>query len=190
MSQNKILIDTNTYFRLAQSLHPLLKTSFGNPARQLYITEDLEKEFKSSQRLQGKFGWFSQKDYVQNRNSPLQLGKKQRNQFEADRQTFIGIANDLGLVGISREDVNAAVYASILKIVLVTDDSDLIELCIALEIEVIRTLELLKLMLECEHIKLQKIRTIAKYWVYMSDCPKDFKTDYKRLFGEDVPGSP
>lgn len=187
MSQNKILIDTNTYFRLAQSIHPLLKANFGNPATQLYITKDLENEFKSNPRLRGKFGWFWQDEYIKNRNAPLQPSKKQKKQFEDDRQTFIGIANDLGLTEVSLEDINAATYASILEISLVTDDSDLTTLCQQLGVTVICTLDLLKIMLDCNHVKIEQIRAIAGYWVHAADCPKDFKADFKRIFGEDSP---
>lgn len=187
MSQNKILIDTNTYFRLAQSIHPFLKTAFGNPPRQLYITKDLEDEFKTSPRLQGKFGWFWQSDYVKNRNAPLQLSKAHRKQFANDRQTFIGIANDLGLTDISLEDINAATYASILEISLVTDDRDLITLSTELGVTALCTLDLLKVMLDCKHITIEQVRAIAAYWVHNADCPKDFKIDYKRIFNEDPP---
>jgi hypothetical protein len=187
VSQNKILIDTNTYFRLAQSIHPLLKSNFGNPPSQLYITKDLEGEFKSNPRLQGKFGWFWQDDYVKNRNAPLQLSKTQKKQFDNDRLTFIGIANDMGLTNISLEDIHAATYASILGISLVTDDGDLTTLCTDLGVNVICTLDLLKVMLDCSHIKIEQVRAIAGYWFHMADCPKNFKSDYKRIFNEDVP---
>jgi hypothetical protein len=56
-----------------------------------------------------------------------------------------------------------------------------------LGIKVLCTLDLLKLMLDAEHIDIVKVRSIAGYWVHVADCPKDFKTDFKRIFGEDAP---
>jgi len=188
VAQNRILIDTNTYFRLAQSIHPLLKVVFGTPSNMLLITQDLEKEFKRSARLKSKFGWFWQDEYVKNRNAPLQLSKVQRKQFETDRQTVLGIANDLGFTGLSLEDINGITYAAILQIALVTDDYDMATLAKDLGIAVISTLELLKLMLDSNHIDLPKVRSVAGYWVHIADCPKDFKIDYKRIFREDSPG--
>lgn len=173
---------------MAQSIHPLLKVVFGNPPNTLLITEDLEKEFKRSARLKSKFGWFWQEEYVKNRSAPLQLSKVQRKQFETDRQTILGIANDLGYTSLSLEDINGITYASILQITLVTDDSDMSTLAKDLGITVICTLELLKLMLDAEHIDIVKVRSIAGYWIHVADCPKDFKSDYKRIFGEDSPG--
>ncbi len=186
MSRNRILIDTNTYFRLAQSIHPLLKVVFGNPPNMLLITEDLEKEFKRSARLKAKFGWFWQDEYVKNRSAPLQLSKVQRTQFKTDRQTILGIANDLGYTSLSLEDINGITYASILQITLVTDDSDMSAMAKDLGVTVICTLELLKLMVDANHIEMTKVRAIAGYWIHVADCPKDFKTYYKRIFGEEL----
>ena len=116
----------------------------------------------------------------------MQLSAKQQKQFDSDRQTFIGIANDLGLYGVSLVDVNAAVYASILEIPLVTDDGDLTTLCNELSVSAICTLDLLKIMLDCAHIKIEQIRAIGGYWIQMSDCPRDFKEKYKSIFKEDM----
>jgi len=55
------------------------------------------------------------------------------------------------------------------------------------DIKALKTLELLKLMLDCSHIDIKKIREIASYWNYSNDRPKDFVVDYKRLFGEAPP---
>lgn len=187
MPQNKILIDTNTYFRLAQSIHPLLKTGFGDPPNILLITQDLEKEFKRSARLRSKFNWFWQDEYVKNRNAILQLSKLQRTQFERDVQTILGIANDLGFTGLSIVDINGITYALILKITLVTDDYDMTNLAQQLGVSVISTLGLLKMMFDSGHIDMAKVRAVAGYWVHIADCPKDFKSDYKRIFSEDPP---
>jgi hypothetical protein len=95
MSQNRILVDSNAYFRLAQSIHPLLNVEFGD------------------------------------------------------------------------EEMRIAAGAY--------------------DIKIFKTLELLKLMLDCRHIDIKKIREIAAYWIYLNDKPKDFHLDYKRLFGEMPP---
>ena len=50
-----------------------------------------------------------------------------------------------------------------------------------------KTLELLKLMLDCRYIGIEKIREVAAYWTYLNDKPKDFTMDYKKLFGEAPP---
>jgi len=42
MAQTKILLDTNTYLRLAQSMHPLLGIPFGKNEFTLYIHKEIE----------------------------------------------------------------------------------------------------------------------------------------------------
>lgn len=188
MSQPKILIDTNTYFRLAQGLHPLLKSNFGIPPCQVAITKDLEDEFNTSQRLQNKFGWFEHKDYVANRNGGgLSLSKAQKKQFQEDWPTVLGIANQLGYTDLSKEDINGITYALILGITLVTDDEDMTDTAKQLEVNVICTLELMKILMDCGHIDMAKVRTVAGYWVNNSDCPRNFEEDYERIFAEDPP---
>jgi hypothetical protein len=47
-----------------------------------------------------------------------------------------------------------------------------------------KTLELLKLMLDCGYIDIEKVRRIAARWTHFKDEPKDFAVDYRKLFGE------
>jgi hypothetical protein len=77
MPQSKILIDTNTYLRLAQSVHPLLGQSFGEMEFCLYIIPELEHELKRSPRLAKKIAWVSESRYLENRKKRLVISKKQ-----------------------------------------------------------------------------------------------------------------
>lgn len=54
-------------------------------------------------------------------------------------------------------------------------------------IKTLKTLELLKLMLDCRHIDIAIVRQIAAYWIYAQDTPKSFAVDYKKLFREPQP---
>ncbi len=51
MAQTKILLDSNSYFRLAQNLHPLLCQPFGSADFTLYIHADLNAEFSKRQLI-------------------------------------------------------------------------------------------------------------------------------------------
>ena len=44
MPQSKILIDSNVYFRLAQSIRPLLQVEFGKEKYCLYVIKGLQEE--------------------------------------------------------------------------------------------------------------------------------------------------
>lgn len=50
--------------------------------------------------------------------------------------------------------------------------------------QVMPTLELLKIMLDCGHADMKTINGLVEYWKYFSDMPANFKADYQRLFGD------
>jgi hypothetical protein len=78
-------------------------------------------------------------------------------------------------------------FAYILNIPVATDDSDMITLANEFEIKIIKLLDLLKLMLDNNHIDMKKIRSIADYLIYIEDLPKNFIKDYMMLFNEELP---
>ena len=78
-------------------------------------------------------------------------------------------------------------HAYVLAIPIVTDDSDMLDLAQDFNIKTLKTLELLKLMLDCQHIDITVVRQIASYWNYAEDKPKSFALDYKKLFKEPPP---
>ena len=50
--------------------------------------------------------------------------------------------------------------------------------------QVIPTLELLKIMLNCGHTDMKTINGLLEYWQYFSDMPANSKADYQRLFDD------
>jgi len=89
--------------------------------------------------------------------------------------------------GVSKFDVRCLAHAEQLNIPIVTDDEDMRSVAKQYGIVTYKTLELLRLMLDCGHIDIKKIREITTYWIYMNDEPKDFEADYIKLFGEATP---
>lgn len=186
MPQSKILVDTNAYFRLAQSIRPLLKAEFGDEHYCLYVVKELQQEFNRNPRLRNRFPWVGDAEYTENRADRLQVSKKERNEID---QTFEFIFDHARMAypGVSRVDVKILAHAYILGIPVVTDDGDMLALANDFEIRTLRVLDLLKLMLDCEHIAMPKVREIAEYLAYIKDKPRDYWRDYKKLFGEDPP---
>ncbi len=84
MAQSKILVDTNTYLRLAKTIHPLLAVPFGEPPYCLYIIPELNREL-SSNRLRNKFPWIDEPEFQDNREIFPQLSRKEK---KAIAQTF------------------------------------------------------------------------------------------------------
>ena len=77
MPQSKILVDTNAYLRLAQTIDPLLFTPFGDLEYCLYILPELNDEL-SNHRLRTKFSWVDEERYIGNRKYFPVIGRKQK----------------------------------------------------------------------------------------------------------------
>lgn len=186
MPQRKILVDTNVYFKLAQSIHPLLKKEFGAEQYCLYVVKELQQEFDKNPRLRNKYPWVNNSEYSENRSCRLQISRKEVKEIRAVF-AFIFDHARTAYPGVSRVDVTILAHAYVLGVPVVTDDGDMLSLAQDFEVSTLRTLDLLKLMLDCDHIDMPKIREIAEYLSYINDKPREYRRDYKRLFGEDPP---
>lgn len=186
MPQSKILIDSNIYFRLAQSIRPLLQAEFGTEKYCLYVIKELQQEYDKNPRLRNRFPWVNDPEFSGNRSQQLQVSRKEKKDIDQAFE-FIFDQARTGYPGVSRVDVIILAHAYVLGIPVVTDDGDMLALAGDFEIQTFRTLDLLKLMLECRHIKMAKVREIAGYLAYVKDKPRDYWRDYKKLFGEDPP---
>ncbi|MBE0503851.1 MAG: DNA-binding protein [Desulfuromonadales bacterium] len=186
MSQRPILLDSNAYFRLAQSIRPLLNTPFGEKNYCLYILKELQTEYAKSSRLKLKFPWVNEPEYADNRTKKLSLTKKEKDEIQRGYDFILDFVRHVH-PGVSKVDVLCLAHAEQLGIPVVTDDAEMREAAGNYGIKTLKTLELLKLMLDCEYIDLSKIRGIAAYLIYQNDTPKDFRKDFKKIFGEDAP---
>lgn len=186
MPQSKILIDTNAYFRLAQSVRPLLKVEFGEENYCLYIIKELQDEYDRNSRLRNSFPWVNEAEYTENRSHRLAVSRAERKEI-SQAFDFIFDHARTGYPGVSRVDVIALAHAYVLGIPIVTDDADMLAVANDFEIKTYKTFELLRLMLDCNHIDIAKVREVGGYLAYQKDKPKDFRKDYKTIFGEDPP---
>jgi predicted nuclease of predicted toxin-antitoxin system len=186
MPQSKILIDSNVYFRLAESIHPLLKVEFGKERYCLYVIKELQAEYEKNPRLKNTFYWVNEPEYKKNRTFKLNISRKNQQEIA---QVFDFIKNHAkdSHPSLSRVDITALAHAYVLDIPIVTDDSDMLDLAVEFNIKALKTLELLKLMLDCRRIDITIVRKIAAYWNYGDDKPKSFASDYKKLFKEPPP---
>lgn len=187
MSQERILVDSCTYFRLALDKRPLLGVEFGAGKYCLFIVEELEKEYNNSPRLQNKFDWMMEKELVQNRTNTIQIKGKEYKDIDNANSYIRGLAKGKGL---SWADSRALATAHVLGITLVSDDSGVISMAEALDIKNMSSLDLLRLMFDEKHIKYELVKRIVAYWHYNEDLPmgkSQLKTYYKKLFGEEPP---
>jgi hypothetical protein len=181
VAQRKILLDTNSYLRLAKDIHPLLFEEFGPDACCLYVLKELEDELDASRRLQTKFEWASQLDYKENRSHRLTVSRKDRKAID-EAFTFIWDHIQAEQPGPSRVDAIHLAHAYVLGVPLVSDDRDLLAVAKTFDIQAMKSLDLLRLMMDCGHIKIDKVNSIVEYWRYWKDIPFDLDEDFERLF--------
>ncbi len=185
MPQTKLLLDTVTYLRLAQSIRPLLGVEFGKENFTLYIHKEIETELNRSSRLQNKFNWIEQEEYKENRKKKLIIKKIKQTDIE-NAYDYIWEFQKDKKHGLSREDIYCIATALELEIKLVTDDQNMILTCNEFEVRVLSTLELLKLMYDNNRINFDLVKQIIEYWEYENDLPSSstkFNKDFKKLFG-------
>lgn len=180
MTQSKLLVDTNTYIRLAKTIRPLLFIPFGKDKYCLYILPELNNEL-SNRRLSSKFHWLSDDEYEENRKTFLNVGKKQRNEIDESLK-FIWDYVISDIPTVSRVDAIYVAYAYELGIPVITDDQDMTELANAFDVDVMSTLALLKIMLDNKHTDLKTIKGLVDYWKFEGDCPANLHRDLKRFF--------
>lgn len=186
MPESRILLDTNAYFRLAQSVRPLLNAPFGKKKHVLYVLKEMQQEYERNPRLTNQFAWINSPDYVANRGRPLIVTSAEKIEIKRASEFILDYVRSVH-PGVSRIDAICLAYGEQLSIPVVTDDEEMREAAADYGIQTLKTVELLKIMLDCNHIEMAKVREIGAYWKYMKDMPKAFKADYRKLFGEEPP---
>lgn len=181
MPATHILIDTNTYLRLAKTIRPFLGQTFADPPYLLSVIPELNLELINN-RLQTMFNWVAELEHKMERSFYPKLSRANKkgiiNTFE-----FLWDHVTSALPGPSRVDTIYIAYALELDCLLVTDDQNMQQLAKVFGVKSLSTLELLQLMLEHSHITLQTITSLVNYWKYNKDLPANFHKDYLRLFG-------
>ncbi len=192
MAQTRLIVDSNSYFRLAQNIHPLLCRSFGKEEYTLYIHAELNEEFRRSTRLKTKFQWVAEPEHIENRSRSISLSHEQKAEVEATYDYMWEHVKEAFLrphgKGPSPIDTRIVATALALGIAVVTDDRDMIELAKEFEVQRITSLGLMKLMLEAGHIDDEKVAQVVEQWMYENDTPhRDWKKEFKKLFGRNAP---
>ena len=140
----------------------------------------------SSPRLRRKFHWVNEPEYRANRLRPPQISGVENKDILRAYDYIYNHARTEGL-GVSPVDARASAMAHVLQVQVVTDDQAMLRLAEAFGIQTLKTLALMRLMLDRGHIDMHRVRQIASYWQYEKDTPAEFKEDYPRLFGEQIP---
>jgi hypothetical protein len=187
----QVLLDSNAYFRLGVSVHPLLTVSFGDdPQYSLCVLADLDNEYRNSTRLRTKFDWVGAQQYVQDRSGRrLELSKSLRTQADKAFQ-FLCNYSDEHRLNVSRVDLKALAAAFVYNIPVVTDDINMSKVADAHSIECWHTIKLLRVMVSTHRIDMEKVEEILEYLEYENDLPMHpakLRVVFKEYFGTDCP---
>jgi len=180
--ENSYLADSNSYFRLAKSLHPLLCNPFGKKNHCIFILRECDEEYSNSLSLQNKFSWVKSDEFSNNRKKGLLRTSSYDDAIENNIK-FIKLYAREKYINVSQVDIKYLASALELGIVLITDDSGMIKIAEEFEIKIMKSIDVLKLMLDCNYITIEKVKEVTSYWVHTKDTPKDFKVDCSSLFG-------
>lgn len=181
MAPSHILVDTNTYLRLAKSIRPLLGIAFGPESFCLTIIPELNVEL-ASKRLQSKFPWVHDEEYLAERTHFPELSGQQKREIKRGFDVIWDYVTT-EFPGPSRVDVRYVAYAAELNCLLVTDDVNMTRLAETFGIQVMPTLQLLKMLVDCGHVKRESVDGLLDYWRYLGDIPANFARDRRRFFG-------
>ncbi|MBL1141583.1 MAG: DNA-binding protein [Proteobacteria bacterium] len=183
MPQKKLLLDSNSYFRLAKSIHPLLDVIFGDENYCLYVLKELDGEYDKNSLLRKKFSWVEDDEYFDNRKKRISVSRAEKKDIDLTVDYLVNYKVVNGL-GVSKIDIKCLAQGYVQNIPVVTDDQDMLELAKSFYIVTMTTLELMSLMHESGHITMGKVGEIVAYWEYVDDKPANFRKDYKKLFGK------
>lgn len=186
MPQTKILTDTNSYLRLANSIRPLLCIEFGESSYCLYVLPETSFEIEKSSRLKTKFFWALAEEHCLERSTTVTLSRKQKQEI-SNAYSFIWDHVESELPGPSRVDALYLAHGYVLGFPIVTDDRDMHALANAFDIATQKTLELLRLMVDTTHITIENVAAVVAFWHYNQDLPADFRVDLSAIFGGQVP---
>jgi hypothetical protein len=179
-----ILLDSNAYFRLARSIRPLLSQSFGDPPPYvLKVLEDLDREFIRSRRLISIFRWVADSEYCADREASLYSARgKTATQVET-ALSYLVKQSIISGINVSIIDLKAFAVGYARGFPVITDDKGMQQLAELFDIKCWPTLKLMKLMLDCKRIDLNKVKEVVEYWDAEKDLPRHIE-DFRRLYVE------
>ena len=184
MAQAKILLDSNSYFRIASDLHPLLGEEFGDERLCLYVLQELMDEWDRSRRLTQLFPWVSEPEFIENRNRKLVLSKQESAKITQSQDFIFAHAKESESSSIARTDAIYLAYGVVLGIPVVTDDSGMRDVAAEFSVTTISTLGLIKKLSDIGEIADHKVEEIAKRWIQDSDCPSRFNIEMREFFSQ------
>ena len=182
-----VLLDSNAYFRLAPSIRPLLERCFGTgPEYSLFVLAELDDEYRTNVRLQHKFAWVAELEFVRDRRAKRYQLQGQKRTEALNAFSFLDHYATAQEINLSREDLKALAAGFVMNVPVVTDDVGMQRVAEAHAIECWNTIKLLEVMVSAGRIDMDKVTEILEFLDYDHDLPmsKDaLRREFKNHFG-------
>jgi hypothetical protein len=125
-----VLLDTNTYLRLAKRIRPLLGVRFGQKDYVLTVLKDVEDEVRRNQTLRFKFPWFDDEDFGTERDATqIRLSAAEKTALDNARSVLRGhVLTDIdrytakGRHPPSDTDCRVLAFGQVREAIVATDD--------------------------------------------------------------------
>lgn len=186
-----VLLDTNTYLRLAKRIRPLLGCPFGEENYVVTILKDVEDEVHKSSRLSFYYPWFDSTEHVNERLA------KQVRLTVADKQTLSitqsilhgSVKGDPRYFKIRRHppsptDCRVLAFNQIRQSIIVTDDIGMHILADDFNIPIWHGYELVQKMLEAQKINHELVREIYAALENNRDMTKSWEEAKHTVFSD------
>jgi hypothetical protein len=186
MAYKRILLDTNTYLRIGKSIKPLLGIPLGKQQLALYLLNQAQKELDTVTKLKTKFNWVQQEEYKKERKKIITTTREEKVQIE-DAWEHIWYLQKEKNYGLSPVDIYCIATALVLGIKLVSDEINIKLTADEFGVDIINTVELLKILVAVEKIDINQVKGIISYLKYLKDFPHFLNETYRSIFGEKTP---
>ncbi len=163
-----VLLDTNTYLRLAKRIRPLLGVKFGQKDYVLTVLKDVEDEVRRSRTLRFRFPWFDDEAFGTERDAAqIRLSTAEKAALDNARSVLRGhVLSDVdryttgGRHPPSDTDCRVLAFGQIREAIVVTDDLGMHSLADDFELPIWHGWELLSKMKAAKKVDNDLIRDI------------------------------
>lgn len=190
-----VLLDTNTYLRLAKRIRPMLGVKFGQKDYVVTILKDVEDEVHRSHSLKFKFPWFDNIELADERIAKqVRLGEDERRTLEIAQSVLRGwVVENIhsytveGRSPPSPTDCRVLAFGQIRDSIVVTDDLGMHALARDFDIKIWHGTELLKKMHTAKMATNDLVKDIYEALEANGDMTKSWTaakhTTFVKIFG-------
>jgi predicted nuclease of predicted toxin-antitoxin system len=190
----QVLLDTNTYLRLAKRIRPAVGREFGQVPYVLVILKAVEDEVHRSARLRFLNPWFDEPEFAQERMAKqVQLSAAEKKDLKLVQDVLLGTVHlDVAKYTTGRSPPGATdcwllAYGQVKGAIVVTDDLGMHTLAAEAGLKVWHGFELLAKLKTAKVVNNELVREIYDALERNSDMTETWRkakhTEFARIFG-------